>query len=272
MRRLLFQCIYLITYSQAFVSVTPPELFRGNLLETSSSTSLDVTRSNIESLKAEIENEIAGTRRGLSASNAQRKKINTLVQQLEDACELLEPARSPLMGGKWIVDYTTSPPPSNGKLGPFTGFARQIIDLDKGTYINYLSVPGDIEKEWLSAKLEATFTEWDGIFLQDDRDASSEAVAATYGDSDERDIQVIEENNMLAQPNLLSSIQSIFSGKGQNKNESEKKLDYGASNWKVDFKTLTITAFSIPLITKTFDNTSRIWKMSYLDDETRVGK
>lgn len=168
------------------------------------------------------------------------------------------------MGGKWIVDYTTSPPPSNGKLGPFTGFARQIINLEKGTYLNYLSVPGDIEQEWLSAELEATFTEWDGNYLEDDRDVNNEKNAdidealVEGGYNDDKDY------------NFFSSLQSIIQGNNFIKTEKANKPDYGASNWKVDFKTLTVKVFGFPLITKEFENTSRIWKMSYLDDDTRV--
>jgi len=131
------------------------------------STSLDSITSTTKSttaIKAELETEIQSTSRGLSASSDQQAKIDSLVRELELKCPLNEPARSSLMEGKWIVDYTTAPPPSNGKLGPFVGIARQIIDLDQGTYTNYLSVPGDIEKEWLSARLEATFENGTEIF------------------------------------------------------------------------------------------------------------
>ena len=51
-----------------------------------------------------------------------------------------------------------------------------------------------------------------------------------------------------------------------------KVVDYGADSWKVNFVCITIKAFGFPLITKKFEDTSRIWKMSYLDEETRVGK
>ena len=119
-----------------------------NAVSTSMS-STSVSTEEIEGLKQQIENEIKTTKRGLSASPEQQTKIDSLVQSLESLCPYEEPARMPEMAGKWIVDYTTAPPPSNGKLGPFEGIARQIIDLDAGTYVNYLSVPGDIEKEFL---------------------------------------------------------------------------------------------------------------------------
>lgn len=226
-------------------------------------------KSIIEGLKTDIEQEISGTKRGLSANISQRKKIDSLVQQLENACQLAEPARSPLMGGKWIVDYTTSPPPSNGKLGPFVGFARQIIDLNKGTYINYLSVPGDLDKEWLSAELAATFSEWNGIFLQDDRQVSAQTM--TTIDEDDSRMEDANIQDGVVKRDVLSSLQSIIFGRGPTINTNTEP-DYGASNWKVDFQTLTIKVFGIPLITKTFENTSRVWKMSYLDEQTRVGE
>ena len=62
-----------------------------------------------ENLKADISKKIEGTSRGLSASTEEMVDIDGLVQSLEARCPLSEPARSPLMGGKWIVDYTTAP-------------------------------------------------------------------------------------------------------------------------------------------------------------------
>ena len=207
--------------------------------------------------------EISTTKRGLSANQLKREEIENLIQRLESMCPLAEPARSSLMGGKWIVDYTTSPPPSNGKLGSFVGYARQIIDLDRGTYVNYLSIPGEIEKEWLSATLEATFSEWDGTFLKDDR------IADDYDEATSSPSSKVQKNEK--PDNIFSSLQDLFASKSK-KVGKEDKLDYGADSWKVNFETLTIKAFGIPLITKKFENTSRIWKMSYLDEETRIGK
>lgn len=223
-------------------------------------TALDANAS-AQSIKLEIKDTIKSTKRGLSASPEKMAKIDALVQSLESLCPYEEPARMPEMGGKWVVDYTTAPPPSNGKLGPFEGIARQIIDLDDGTYVNYLSVPGDIEKEFLSAKLVATFEEWDGELLKNDR-------INTDGDSFGKDADVTEStSNTLPPPtNWFESISSLF------QSQQQSKPDYGANCWKVDFKTLTIKLFGFKLIEKSFDEgTSRVWKMSYLDgDGTRV--
>eukprot|EP00532_Pseudo-nitzschia_australis_P001774 CAMPEP_0168186050 /NCGR_PEP_ID=MMETSP0139_2-20121125/14201_1 /TAXON_ID=44445 /ORGANISM="Pseudo-nitzschia australis, Strain 10249 10 AB" /LENGTH=263 /DNA_ID=CAMNT_0008107983 /DNA_START=157 /DNA_END=947 /DNA_ORIENTATION=+ len=217
----------------------------------------------LQDLKSKIDMEIKSTKRGLSASPEERAKIDSLVQSLEAICPYEEPARMPNMAGNWIVEYTTAPPPSNGKLGPFAGIARQIIDLDNGTYVNYLSVPGDIEKEFLSAKLEATFEEWDGTILKDERDDDSK------GDDNDGDVSNSVSNEPPASKNWLqSSISSIF----QTQNNKNPGTDYGADSWKVDFKTLTIKLFGFTLIRKAFDEgTSRVWKMSYLDDNgTRI--
>lgn len=232
------------------------------------STSLDSITSTTKSttaIKAELETEIQSTSRGLSASSDQQAKIDSLVRELELKCPLNEPARSSLMEGKWIVDYTTAPPPSNGKLGPFVGIARQIIDLDQGTYTNYLSVPGDIEKEWLSARLEATFEEWNGDILDDDRIIESDVQVAT-GAIEVEDIEPSKKGD-----NWLESLTSFFQGNESSAGKTSKP-DYGADSWKVDFKTITIKVFGFQLVRKEFDEgTSRVWKMSYLDDEgTRI--
>ena len=237
----------------------------------STSTSLDSVASatkSIADIKTEIETEIQSTSRGLSASTDQRAKIDLLVSELESKCPLNEPARSPLMGGKWIVDYTTAPPPSNGKLGPFVGIARQIIDLDQETYTNYLSVPGEIEKEWLSARLEATFVEWNGELLEDDRNSNS-GVKVTNQETEVKDIEPFKEGE-----NWLEGITSFFQGQQGIKGGKASTPDYGADSWKVDFKSLTIKVFGFQLVRKEFDEgTSRVWKMSYLDDSgTRIGK
>ncbi len=216
---------------------------------------------SVKDLKSEIQNEIKTTKRGINASPEKAAKIDNLVKLLEEQCPYAEPARQTSMQGKWIVDYTTAPPPSNGKLGPFVGIARQIIDLDNGTYTNYLSVPGDIGKEWLSAKLVATFEEWDGTLLSDGNEEESESFEKIADDNTE-----VEESSSNW---LEASIGSMF----QQKNSNKSSRDYGADSWKVDFKKLTIKVFGLELIKKTFSGTSRIWKMSYLDDEgTRIGK
>lgn len=235
--------------------------------------SLEATKSQtgtplqeIKNIKSRINDEIKSTMRGLSAPPEQREKIDSLVRSLEELCPFEEPARMPDMAGKWIVEYTTAPPPSNGKLGPFAGIARQIIDLDEGTYVNYLSVPGDIEKEFLSARLEATFEEWDGTILKDDR------VRGSKGEDMDGsgDISNAVPNETPTSSNWFqTSISTIFQTSNQ---YARKTPDYGANSWKVDFKTLTIKLFGIQLLQKSFDEgTSRVWKMSYLDkDGTRI--
>jgi hypothetical protein len=215
---------------------------------------------NVRKLKENIQSKIDSTQRGLSGTVAEKQSIDRLIQRLEGECYIKEPARSTLMGGKWIVDYTSAPPPSNGKLGPFIGVARQIIDLDQRTYVNYLSVPGNIEKEWLSARLEASFQEWDGTLLLDNK-------IEGWTDTSE-----IDQNGQTSSRKTVDTIES-FLKRVDFFSKKEKKLDIGANCWKVDFHTLEIKVFGFPILKKKFDKgTSRVWKMTYLDQETRVGE
>jgi len=71
--------------------------------------------------------------------------------------------------------------------------------------------------------------------------------------------------------NWLESLTSFFQGNESSAGKTSKP-DYGADSWKVDFKTITIKVFGFQLVRKEFDEgTSRVWKMSYLDDEgTRI--
>jgi hypothetical protein len=54
-------------------------------------------------------------------------------------------------------------------------------------------------------------------------------------------------------------------------NEMAGNADFGATTWKVTFESLTITLFDLPLFTQQFkEGTARTWKMTYLDEETRI--
>ena len=206
-----------------------------------------VLSDDLKQLKEYVEDEILvpSLSRGLNVKKEEeRESINDWICQMESLCPLKEPARNKRMGGRWIVDYTTAPPPSNGKLGPFVGVARQEIDLNSKTYVNYLSVPGDdLSKEWLSAKLVANYEEWDGTPLPDDRTNTN---THTHMDTQQQQ-----------QPNTSIS-------------DTSEIIDHGATSWKVNFDTLTIRLFGIPIISQNLSGKSRIWKMSYLDDHTRI--
>ena len=165
---------------------------------------------------------MAATDQGRSASAQQQTEVENHVRTLERECSLAEPAKSPLVEGSWIVDYTTAPPPSNGQLGPFRGTARQVVNLESGTYQNLLSVPPN---DWLTASLDATWTEWDGVYLDDIDDANEES----------------------------ASLDNV-----------------GGSCWKVTFESLTIRLFGVPFFTKKFDGVERVWRTTYVDDETRI--
>ena len=212
----------------------------------------------IPNLKSKINEEIILTNRGLKRNMEQTSKIESLLLDLESNCPLKEPARDPGMEGIWRVEYTTAPPPSNGQLGPFVGTARQIIDLQNGSYINALEVEPN---EWLKAELKAKWMEWDGTLLENDDDDDGDDVVMEE-DVNGNDIETVINQNPFA------LLQTFFTN-ARNPSTSSTK-DYGATSWKVDFEMLSIQLFGIPIVTKQFENTSRIWRMSYLDSDTRI--
>jgi hypothetical protein len=178
--------------------------------------------------QGEVAAKIASTDRGRKVSTTQREELETYFQDLEGQCTLAAPARSPFVEGSWEVEYTDAPSPSNGQLGPFAGFAYQEVDLESGRYANVLKVPPN---DWLSATLEATWIEWDGVLIKDDREKSSEETAAPAVVPDQ---------------------------------------DYGATSWVVTFESLTIKLFGIPVVSQKFNNVKRVWRTTYVDENTRI--
>ena len=139
------------------------------------------------------------------------------------------------MNGPWIVLYTDAPPPSNGQFLLWRGVAKQVIDMIGGRYRNELYVGGsgtDGDKDaWLTVALDASWEEWDGVYL--DAPTTTTLPAPDY--------------------------------------DIERVVDYGATTWKVTFESLTLSLFQLPILTQTFkEGTSRTWKMTYLDDDTRI--
>eukprot|EP00929_Paragymnodinium_shiwhaense_P040639 TRINITY_DN21192_c0_g1_i1.p1 TRINITY_DN21192_c0_g1~~TRINITY_DN21192_c0_g1_i1.p1 ORF type:complete len:549 (-),score=118.30 TRINITY_DN21192_c0_g1_i1:190-1836(-) len=51
-----------------------------------------------------------------------------------------EEKRLEVLDGTWDVRFSTSPPPSNGALGPFVGKAKQVIDVASNSYVNELDL------------------------------------------------------------------------------------------------------------------------------------
>jgi hypothetical protein len=203
-----------------------------------------------------------GGRRSKKLTSTQRLQIFSALTHLESLNPTLPPVRNnnnnnnnnnpapppPLVDGPWIVLYTDAPPPSNGQLGPFTGVAKQVINLKRGTYTNELYVGGrgvdEDEDAWLSAILEATWKEWDGIYLEEEEDSSS-------------------------------SSSSMATGRSSDSSSDSAIIDHGATTatttWRVDFIKLTLSIFQIPIFTQYFkEGTARIWKMTYLDEDTRI--
>lgn len=206
-----------------------------------SSTSICASNDAVSGAKLQIEQSIANTDRGrYNLDTPQREQVHSLLSNLETQCPLQEPARDARMEGPWIVLYTDAPPPSNGQLGFLKGIAKQVIDLKGGRYRNELYVGGsgidEDEGAWLTAVLDATWVEWDGIFLDDSSEDSG-----------------------------------VGAGSAESASKGDDCRDYGATTWKVDFESITLSLFQIPIFTQQFNaGTSRTWKMTYLDDDTRI--
>lgn len=242
------------TLSAAATSVAP-----------SATTSAESTA--IDNLKAQILASIEPTKRGLSTTEQQRGTIEAQIRSLEAACPLDEPARDPRMAGGWEVLYTTAPPPSNGKLGPFVGVAKQAIDLQGGGYKNILQV-GSEDNVWLSAVLDASWEEWNGELLEEKSKGGGEKWRAAVVDAAEvssgQETPASSDGNDAngASPSPWDGLMSMIFG-GKTGDKTKKTADFGASSWKVDFKTITISLFGIPLLKNTFpENTARVWKMT----------
>lgn len=175
--------------------------------------------------------QIEETDSGREASDSTRLAVEKTLQQYESQCAVSEPARSPLVAGFWTVLYTTAPPPSNGQLGPFRGLAQQEVDLVSGKYRNILRVPPN---DWLTATLEATWEEWDGNYLADDSNGN-ENPAESLGKAPLPEVG-----------------------------------DYGSSCWVVTFENLVIKLFGFTVLKQEFENTKRVWRTTYVDEETRI--
>jgi hypothetical protein len=215
---------------------------------------------SIDNIKIQILDAIDPTKRGLSATADQRSLIETKIRILEAACPLIAPARDPRMGGGWEVLYTTAPPPSNGQLGPFVGVAKQFIDLEGGGYSNILQVG---ENNWLSAVLDASWEEWDGSLLVDKGGGEKWRKAVVELDDEEDDSAGVAGENDASSNNVLDGLMNMFGGQNKAKERNDQTPDYGATSWKVDFKTITISLFGFTLLSKTFpEDTARVWKMT----------
>lgn len=231
-------------------------------------TSIEQTDTSVVGgFKDEINKSVVTTKRGLKASKQEQEDIEVLLQKLEGVCELSEPARSPCMAGKWVVDYSTAPPPSNGKLGPFDGKASQIIDLVEKSYVNLLTVePND----WLTAELFASWEEWDGIILEDESKNENDKIYAAEEVANEESLKVIDNDS---DPNpwdgLAATFANIFQTNQPLKGKSARE-DFGATCWKVTFDKLRISVFGNAIFEKIFEDTARVWKMTYVDESTRI--
>mmetsp|Transcript_6910 Transcript_6910/g.20737 ORF Transcript_6910/g.20737 Transcript_6910/m.20737 type:complete len:324 (-) Transcript_6910:353-1324(-) len=252
-----------------------PRLFRPSI----ASGSVSPSSSSAEDVKAAIMEDIRPTKRGLSTTAEQRARIEGRISTLEGMCPVEAPARDSRMGGHWFVRYTTAPPPSNGQLGPFVGVAEQEIGMTNGKYANILNVGPN---NWLGATLEADWTEWDGKLLEEKdeegrkkwmegaAETAEEAVAGGDGGVSAPSAETTTASKEGAgSGSIFDSLLSALSG-GSGEQKKSAAPDFGATSWRVAFDSLTISLFGIPIFTKNFEDTERVWKMTYIDDDTRV--
>lgn len=186
--------------------------------------------------QSEVAAKVASTDRGRKVSPQKREELEAYFREIESLCKFPAPARSPFVQGSWLVEYTDASAPSNGQLGPFAGVAYQAVDLESGRYANILKVPPN---DWLTATLEATWKEWDGVIIQDDSENSKQGT--TVGSASETSDWTPDQNE-----------------------------DYGATSWVVTFESLTIKIFGFPVLSQKFKNTKRVWRTTYVDENTRI--
>ena len=85
--------------------------------------------------------------------------VATRVDELCRELEVINPTESPAGAGidtaegRWQVRFSDAPPPSNGALGPVRGEAFQIVDVERNSYVNELSLGGGL----LTLSLAADF-------------------------------------------------------------------------------------------------------------------
>ncbi|CAM9649833.1 unnamed protein product [Ectocarpus sp. 8 AP-2014] len=67
-------------------------------------------------------------------------RIEEVAKELNALNPTKDPARSPLLAGRWRMLYSTVPGPSSGRLGPFVGDVFQDIRPDEKRIINILEL------------------------------------------------------------------------------------------------------------------------------------
>ncbi|CAB1103195.1 unnamed protein product [Ectocarpus sp. CCAP 1310/34] len=86
-------------------------------------------------------------------------RIEEVAKELNALNPTKDPARSPLLAGRWRMLYSTVPGPSSGRLGPFVGDVFQDIRPDEKRIINIL----ELGPSWaLRGALEADVEVLDG--------------------------------------------------------------------------------------------------------------
>lgn len=111
----------------------------------------------------ELQNELrrlsANTSNRELADGDRRARIELAAKELNALNPIAEPARSPLLAGKWRLLYSTVPGPSSGRFGPFVADVFQDLRPDEKIIFNIL----ELGPSWaLRGALEAAVEVLDG--------------------------------------------------------------------------------------------------------------
>eukprot|EP00640_Fibrocapsa_japonica_P005206 CAMPEP_0113945748 /NCGR_PEP_ID=MMETSP1339-20121228/50809_1 /TAXON_ID=94617 /ORGANISM="Fibrocapsa japonica" /LENGTH=206 /DNA_ID=CAMNT_0000951487 /DNA_START=98 /DNA_END=718 /DNA_ORIENTATION=- /assembly_acc=CAM_ASM_000762 len=121
------------------------------------------TSEEVEDASKAIVQLAQGTSNGVKASTEIKEKIAGLAERLENLNQAKDMTSSQLLQGEWDLIYTTNQGNSAGKLGPFVGEVKQIIDLQEDRYVNMVTV-GIIEAVLMATWITRNNRNWTVIF------------------------------------------------------------------------------------------------------------
>ena len=99
-----------------------------------------------------IEGLAAGKKNGLACSDAEAAELDEIICMLEAQNPTTAPAESALLDGTWRLVYTSTKGGSAGKLGPFVGSVKQVMDLSSGDGPSYYN---EVKLRGVRAQLDA---------------------------------------------------------------------------------------------------------------------
>ncbi|CAM9748786.1 unnamed protein product [Ectocarpus sp. 4 AP-2014] len=190
-------------------------------------------------------------------------RIEEVAKELNALNPTKDPARSPLLAGRWRMLYSTVPGPSSGRLGPFVGDVFQDIRPDEKRIINIL----ELGPSWALRVRECV-----RVILARDEGYASQPLLLSGLDgwgkrtSRPRAIAVclcLHRSTRTNSAGTASRIQGAL--------EADVEVLDG-NNWAISFD-VVYNNFAGVKVQKKFDpavTERRIWSMTYLDDGFRI--